>query len=154
MRVIPKDVYFVDTNVVMYAVGADHAMKQPCLQIFSDFEALPLKLMTSTEVLQELLHVYTARGKRNLAIELCRDFVETVDEVLPVTYDDFNWALQFHHHHEKIMARDSIHAATAVNNRISYILSADRHFDGLNGITRIDPLAWSAHLESIGYSER
>ncbi len=150
MKATAKDVYFVDTNIVMYAVGADHAMKQPCLQIFADSEALPLMLTTSTEVLQELLHVYSARGQRQLAIEICRDFVETVDEILPVTYNDFSWALQFHHHHSTIMARDSIHAATIVNNGLSYILTADKHFDKLPGITRIDPREWPTHLASVG----
>ncbi|MEZ4659613.1 MAG: type II toxin-antitoxin system VapC family toxin [Caldilineaceae bacterium] len=152
MTVANEAVYFVDTNIVMYAVGATHALKQPCLQIFADCQRFPLTLTTSSEVLQELLHVYTARGQRATAIEICRDFMTTVDQILPVTENDFTWALHFHQQYNSLPARDSVHAATMINNGLTYILSADKHFDGLAGITRVDPTGWAAHLKALGMS--
>jgi hypothetical protein len=43
-----------------------------------------------------------------------------------------------------LQARDSVHAAVMLGRHVPFIISADRHFDGLPGITRIEPAAWAA----------
>jgi predicted nucleic acid-binding protein len=41
--------------------------------------------------------------------------------------------------HPQLGVRDAVHAATALHNDIERILTADRVFDGIPGITRVDP---------------
>ncbi|MCX7689122.1 MAG: hypothetical protein N2045_14280, partial [Fimbriimonadales bacterium] len=40
-----------------------------------------------------------------------------------------------------VQARDAIHASVMLNNGITHIVSADRHFDLISGIQRIDAIA-------------
>lgn len=47
---------FVDTNAVMYAVGRPHPLRNEAQEFFRHQLAEPEGLVTSAEVLQELLH--------------------------------------------------------------------------------------------------
>lgn len=50
----------------------------------------------------------------------------------------------------QLQTRDAIHVATALDLGIGSIVSPDRHFEGIDGITRIDPLDEDAVAELIG----
>jgi predicted nucleic acid-binding protein len=39
----------------------------------------------------------------------------------------------------EITGRDAVHAATMLNNGLTHIISADGHFDIIEGITRLGP---------------
>jgi predicted nucleic acid-binding protein len=137
--------YFIDANIIMYAAGAAHALKQPCLQILKDMDKQLIHSVTSVEVVQEILHRYSSLNRRADAIKLANDLIGLTAEIHPVSLADINRALQIHQQYVKLTARDSIHAATMYNHGLVHILSADAHFDGLPGITRIDPLHWQQH---------
>ncbi|OGU20450.1 MAG: hypothetical protein A3K13_08350 [Gemmatimonadetes bacterium RIFCSPLOWO2_12_FULL_68_9] len=47
---------FVDTNVLMYAVGGDHPLREDARFFFEEALERRERLVTSAEVLQELLH--------------------------------------------------------------------------------------------------
>ena len=38
--------------------------------------------------------------------------------------------------------RDALHAAVLQRHGLDHVISADRHFDVIAGITRLDPAAW------------
>jgi predicted nucleic acid-binding protein len=95
-------------------------------------------------VLQEILHRYTALGQRARAAEVARLFLEVVPEALPITKDTFLLSIELHLSYTAIQARDALHAAVMQQHGIERIISADRHFDGLPGLTRLDPLSWPA----------
>lgn len=135
-------VYFIDANIVVYAVGHPHVLKSPCVTILDALAKRSVVSATNVEVLQEILHIYSRRGERNFAIEMARNLSILVTTLYSVTPGDFTRALTLHSQHQRLTARDSLHLASLYNNGITHILSADRHFDGLPGITRIDPLDW------------
>jgi hypothetical protein len=81
--------HFIDTNVPMYAVGADHPLKRPCLAILEAVATGALTAVTDVEVLQEILHRYTALGQRTRAAEVARLFLQVVPEALPITKETF-----------------------------------------------------------------
>jgi predicted nucleic acid-binding protein len=137
-------IHFIDTNVPMYAVGAAHPLKKPCLAILEAVATGALTAATDTEVLQEILHRYTALGQRSRAAEVARLFLQVVPEALPITKDTFLLAIDLHLSYTAIQARDALHAAVMQQHGIERIISADRHFDGLPGITRLDPSNWLA----------
>lgn len=41
--------------------------------------------------------------------------------------------------YERIRSRDALFVATALNRGIERVVSPDRHFDGIPGLTRVDP---------------
>src|SRR6185369_2251634 len=58
------DMIFVDTNVFMYAVGREHALREPARAFIEEAARGRLgPLCTSVEVLQELLHAYLPVGR-------------------------------------------------------------------------------------------
>ena len=63
---------FVDTNVFMYAVGRDHPLRKEARSFFLESLESGEALVTSTEVLQELLHAYIPVGR-----------IETLDAAHP-----------------------------------------------------------------------
>ena len=143
--------YFVDANIVLYAVGKPHPLKYLCNQILIDAVRLSLPLISSTEMLQEILHIYTSRNQRERAREIVSDFIRIADTILSITLADFERALKIHEQHPKMTSRDCLHVATMYNHGLAYILSADRHFDDVSGIMRIDPSDWPSHIQQYSF---
>jgi predicted nucleic acid-binding protein len=137
------DPVFVDANVPMYAVGAAHPLKQPCVDFLKAAARGEIAVLTDAEVLQEILHRYSALNQRERAIEVIQLFIKVVPTVLPITLADVEEALNIHQQHTALQARDSIHAAVMMNNGVQRILSADLHFDGVDQVQRLDPLLWT-----------
>ena len=121
----------------MYLVGAEHPHKVDARRLLERAVAENRRLVTDAEVLQEILHRYVAIGRRD-AIQPCFEVVlEVVDEILPVNLEIVSRARDIVIGHPNLTARDAIHLAVMRENGIEHILSFDRHFDGLPGITRI-----------------
>jgi predicted nucleic acid-binding protein len=136
------DPVFVDANVPMYAVGAAHPLKQPCVDFLEAVARGEVTALTDAKVLQEILHRYSALNKRERAIEVVRLFVSVVPTVLPVTLADIEGALDVHQRYRGLQARDSLHVAVMTNNHVRRILSADQHFDLVDQVQRLDPALW------------
>ena len=95
------------------------------------------RLVTDTEVLQEILHRYIAIHRRD-AIQPCFDAVTgIVDQVLPVEVSDVMKSKDLVLGYKKLSARDALHAAIMQKHEIVQILTFDAGFDLLPGITRI-----------------
>ena len=131
--------YFLDTNVLLYAVGRPHAYKQACIEILQRIETDEIQVVTSVEVLQEILHRYRSIGKPDLASKVFRYCKVLCDEIFPVLEDDLDQAEDLLRIHEEIAVRDAVHAAVMKRCGIERILSTDRHFDPLPLVERVDP---------------
>ena len=134
--------HFIDANIPMYAAGGDHPLKSPCVAILEAAAKGKLEAATDAEVLQEILHRYTALNQRIRALEICRLFTEVVPNIFPITSSIVAAALEIHRKTPVLQARDSVHTAVMLSQNIRRIISADRHFDAVPGIVRIDPLKW------------
>ena len=55
---------FVDTNVFMYAVGGAHPLRAEARDLLFEAVERAAPLVTSAEVLQELLHAYLPIGRQ------------------------------------------------------------------------------------------
>ena len=60
-------------------------------------------------------------------------------ELLPVARGDLLMACLLSENIPTLSTRDAVHLATMKTNAIDTIITADRNFDGLDGIKRIDP---------------
>ncbi len=138
------EIVFLDTNIFMYAAGAQHLYKKACVQILSDVEAGLLEAALNVEVLQELLYRYSHINLADKGIQLCRRILHYPLRIWPVTAADARLAIDLldSYHNRGLKPRDAIHAATMRNNGVFRILSADRDFDRLDFVTRIDPLSY------------
>lgn len=138
------DAIFLDANIFMYAAGAAHRYKAPCLQILALVETEKLTAVTSSEVLQELLYRYSHLQLKEKGIHLCRRILDFPMQILPVTAADVRRATEILEASPSIKSRDAIHAATMFNNNIQEILTADKHFEQISFLNRLDPHAYIA----------
>jgi predicted nucleic acid-binding protein len=131
---------YLDANVFVYAAGRPHPLKDPCVAILRRVEAGELVATTSAETLQELLHLYQRRGLATAGATLVRQVMALLPDILPVEVADIERAAALAETHADLPARDWVHAAVALRHGIATIISADRHFDGFDGLTRVDPM--------------
>jgi predicted nucleic acid-binding protein len=59
-----RRVHFIDANIPMDAVGRSHPLKSPAVAILETVDRGDLRAVTDAEVLQEILHRYTALRQR------------------------------------------------------------------------------------------
>lgn len=130
----------------MYAAGATHQYKAPCLQILALVETKKLTAVTSSEVLQELLYRYSHLQLAEKGIHLCRRILDFPMQILPVTAADVQRATEILEASPGIKSRDAIHAATMLNNNVEEILTADKHFEQILSLNRLDPHAYVASI--------
>jgi predicted nucleic acid-binding protein len=130
-------VIFIDSNIPMYLVGADHPHKVDAQLLLERCIAERRRLLTDAEVMQEILYRYSAIERRD-AIQPALDvLLGVVDEVLPVERDDVLAARDILMGVRELSSRDALHIAIMRRHAIEKILSFDRSFDLFPGIDRI-----------------
>ncbi len=126
----------VDVNVPMYLVGADEDLKRRARAIAERAIEARARLVTDAEVFQEILHRYVAI-RRPDAIEPCTSaLLALVDEVFPIELEDVRRASSLVRA-SPLAARDALHVAIMQRHGIDQIMSFDRAFDGIPGLTRL-----------------
>jgi hypothetical protein len=119
-------VIFVDTNVVMYAVGREHPLRAEARAFFEEALRRKDRLVTSAEVLQELLHAYLPADRlatMDRALELLARSGATFFAVEP---EDVLLARSLAGHHPELTARDLLHLAGVRRREIDRVRTFDR----------------------------
>ena len=127
---------FIDSNIPMYLVGAAHPHKADAKQLLESAIAAAERLVTSAEVLQEILHRYVAIGKRDAIQPAFEALLGVVDEVMSIELADVERAREFVQGLSDLSARDALHAAVMTRNSIERIMTFDKAFDAVPGISR------------------
>jgi len=120
----------------MYIVGKDHPHKVDSLRLIERFASERRRLVTGSEVFQELLHSYVAidgRDKIELAFHTLRS---VVDNVFSFREEDIFAAKDLCHAYPQLSSRDALHAAVMRRAHVREILSFDQGFDLLPDIAR------------------
>lgn len=117
---------FVDTNVFMYAVGREHPLRSEARRFFTESAAEHQALVTSAEVVQELLHAYLPADRLRAfdsAIELA---IRSTIDIWPLESDDVLLARQLRGQFPEIGARDLCHFASCRRRGIRRMKTFDR----------------------------
>jgi uncharacterized protein len=117
---------FVDTNVFMYAVGREHPLRERARRFFIDAAESGQVLVTSAEVLQELLHVYLPADRLETleaALTLARGRMAAV---WPVDVEDVELARALVTRHPGLRARDLLHVASCMRRGVERAMTFDR----------------------------
>lgn len=129
----------VDANIFIYALGAEHAYREPCRDVVSALARGELRGETSVEILQEVVHVRRRRKGGPDAAARAREILAWDLPVHEFDVDDFERALDLIERDGSLPVRDAVHAAMALNREIDAVLSTDRDFDRIDGVARVDP---------------
>ena len=127
----------VDSNIPMYLVGASHPHKSDAQRLLENLVSDRQRLVTDAEVLQEILHRYTAIDRRDAIQPAFDALLGIVDEVLPVDRVATERAKDIVLGHRELSARDAVHLAVMSQHGIERILSFDSGFDGFPGVHRL-----------------
>ena len=128
---------FVDSNIPMYLVGAPHPFKDAARAAVERCVNRGERLVTSAEVMQEILHRYVAI-KRPDAIQAALDVLAgVVDDVFPIEAVDVTNARDVLHSRVQLSARDALHVAVMKRHGIERVMSFDAGFDAVGWIERV-----------------
>jgi predicted nucleic acid-binding protein len=121
----------------MYLVGAAHPHKTDSQILLERLIASGERLVTDAEVLQEILHRYTAIGKREAIQPTFRITLDVVDEVFAVGKSEVLRAGEIVQNRASLSARDAVHIAVMERHGVRSIFSFDADFDHWAGLQRI-----------------
>jgi uncharacterized protein len=128
---------FIDSNILMYLIGAPHPHKSEAQVLLERLIAAGQRLVTDAEVLQKILHRYTAIGKRRAIGPAFQLVLDVVDDVLGIEKADVLRAGEIAQNGALISARGALHIAVMERHGIRSILSFDADFDRWPGLKRI-----------------
>ena len=128
---------FVDSNIPMYLVGAQHPHKADAKRWLDELVSGRERLVTDAEVLQEILHRYVSIARPDAIQPALNALLGVVDEVFAVDQAAVERAKEIVLGQKSLSARDAVHIALMQIHGIKRILSFDRGFDGFPGITRL-----------------
>ncbi len=118
---------FVDTNVFIYHVGGEHSLRDEARELIIGSMERSQQLVTSAEVLQELLHVYIRTGRTEPNLSDAFTLVEScVSEVWPVEREDVYMARHLLTRYPGLEARDLVHLACCLRRRVRALFTLDR----------------------------
>jgi uncharacterized protein len=129
----------IDSNILMYAAGRAHPHREPSAALLEKIALERVEAVTDVEVLQEILHRYRAIGqweKGRRAYDLARRVFALL---VPITIEVMDDARTLMDQYERLGARDAVHAAVCRLVGAEAICSYDRDFDGVDGLSRVEP---------------
>ncbi len=129
----------LDTTVLVYAVGADHPLREPCQLLIRAIADGTILATTTIEVIQEFAHVRARRRDRKDAAALARDYIELLSPLLIVEETDLREGLRLFEEGSGFGSFDAVLAAAAHAAGAEALVSADTGFSGIPAIRHVVP---------------
>lgn len=128
----------VDTTILVYAVGAEHPLREPCRELVGLVRDGRVRARTTVEAVQEFAHVRARRRSRADAAARARDYVRGLSPLARPGEDELLDGLGLFETSARLGPFDAVLAACA--RRWGWaIASADRSFGEVKGVTHLDP---------------
>jgi predicted nucleic acid-binding protein len=95
-----------------------------------------LQANIDTEVLQEILYVYHARGERRKGFDTVDDLLLLFPNPFPIGREEIEAASNLMRAHFFLSSRDAVHAGVVQVNDLEGMITADKVFDRIKGLKR------------------
>ena len=128
---------FVDSNIPMYLVGAPHPNKEAARRLLENAIECAERLVTDAEVLQEILHRYTAIRRPDAIQPTFNALLGVVDEVLPIEGQDVERARAGLLGESGLSSPDALHVAVMRRHGVRRVMTFDTTFDRAPGLERV-----------------
>ena len=129
----------IDANVFIYARGQPHPYRDPCRRLLADVRAGRQTANTDTEALQEVMYVYWYRRREDVGLRYLDRLLTLFQAPFSVDHAIMLGARLVLGTHTRLDPRDAIHAAVVLQYGLEGIISTDRAYDAIAGVTRFDP---------------
>lgn len=128
----------LDTDVLVYAAGTEHPLRAPCREILRAAGDERIDARTTEPCLLELLHVWATRRSRADAARLASLYLRLLGAPIP-TEEVVGEAADLFARHERLGSVDAHLAAAARRTGARMVVTADRAFRGVVGVTARPP---------------
>lgn len=132
--------FLCDTNVLVYAVGGPHPYREPCRDIVARQGDGALSGEVTAVVIAEFAHQRFRQVRDRQEASVRARQAGAAFRVHALDENDAELALDLYARSSGLDAFDALLAAAALNRGVDAVVSADRAFDGVEGIERVDPL--------------
>lgn len=129
----------LDTTVLVYAVGDEHPLKEPSRGIVEAIAEGRLEATTTVEVIQEFVHVRARRRDRGDAAERGRELLRLLGPLMAPGDTELAVALGLFEEHDALGMFEAVLAAATMLSGADALVSADRAFAAVPGLTHLDP---------------
>jgi len=129
----------IDANVFIYARGQPHPYRDPCRRLLADVRAGRQTANTDTEALQEVMYVYWYRRREDVGLQYLDRLLRLFQAPFSVDHAIMLGARLVLGTHPRLHPRDAIHASVVMQHGLEGIISTDRGYDDVAGVTRFDP---------------
>lgn len=133
----------LDTTVLVYAVGDDHLLREPCARLLAAHRDGLIEATTTVEVIQEFAHVYARRRDRAAAAQLAGLYADAF-ALIETTINDLRIGLGLFASHPELGAFDAVLAGVAMAHAADALVSADRAFGSVPGLHWVEPASEAA----------
>lgn len=130
----------IDSAVVAYALGVDSPWRAACREILWQIEQDRFRAYASVEMIQEVVHHRLRRSGDRAASAQQGRYASSLFTLLAFDREVLDLSLDLIERLPAVRGRDAVHAATALAYGIDTIVSPDSAFDGIPGLTRLNPL--------------
>lgn len=129
----------LDPTVLVYAVGTEHAFREPCRSLVRAVQDGQITATTSVEAIQQFTHVRARRRGRADAVDLANDYVDLLSPLLVVDDTDLRERLRLFATSQRLGSFDAVLAAATRSAGADALVSADEAFASVRTITHIVP---------------
>jgi len=133
--------YYIDANIFIYSTNYQDLRHISSKKILEEIIVGELNGFTSVETFEEIIHYGKKTKVTPITLALCKKLLKIPLQVIPFTNSILSVYLRLVGKYEKskIDSRDLVHVASALKSDVKAIISADRDFDKIKEIKRIDP---------------
>ncbi|MBI5508677.1 MAG: type II toxin-antitoxin system VapC family toxin [Deltaproteobacteria bacterium] len=128
---------YVDSNIPMYLVGADHPNKARVVERVPGLLHAREELVTSAEAFQEIIHRFRGLGDLEALVTAYQGLEALVVRTVEVNKEDTDRARDLVAQYRRLSSRDCLHVAVMMRIGCRQVWSFDRGFDGVADITRL-----------------
>jgi predicted nucleic acid-binding protein len=118
---------FVDTNVFMYAVGRAHPLRSEAQSFFMESKKGEQALVTSAEVLQELIHAYLPVGRSQTLDAALKLATGSTERIFPIESENVLYARELADEYPQLTARDLLHLSICRMYQVTRLKTFDRN---------------------------
>jgi len=129
----------VDTTVLVYAVGTEHAYRDPSRSLVEAILAGHVQATTTVEVIQEFAHVRARRHGREDARRLAAAYADLLAPLRTTSEAHLRSGLELWARNDRLGAFDAVLAVVAKDLGAVALVSSDKAFDGVDEIHHVIP---------------
>ncbi|GAA3755098.1 hypothetical protein HDA32_004236 [Spinactinospora alkalitolerans] len=129
----------LDTTVLVFAVGSEHPLREPCRRLVKAVTDGSIEATTTVEVIQEFAYIRAKRRPRSDAASRAGDYLTLLSPLLMVEEGVLSSGLAVFEAHDRLGSFDSVLAAAARANGATALVSADRAFAAFTDVPHVFP---------------